>query len=220
MDFDTLITLPFRAEQLAVPGVAPSVLDSLLQTATDRTVPVCTMVYTHELGQQLGEFVKESVCLAIAIPPDTHLDWTAQTADWLIPYCEVNHLERTTLALVILGDGLVAISTAALAPMLFGVEKVFVVFVAQQGTLAVAYRWNEKCLASVTAADVAAKRYEFDEYGSARAVAIGKPIFGCSDGPALVPMPVALKADGTVEPDIRRELQLRPFSPYNPEYAA
>jgi hypothetical protein len=166
------------------------------------------------------DFNNESLCLVVAIPDANGLNWKAQLTDWVIPYCEVNHLEQTTRALAMLGDGPIAVPTAALAPLLFGVEKALVVFATQQSTVAAAYRWNEKFLATVEAIDTAAEKYEFDEYQSARAVAIGRPIFGCSDAPALVPMPVTLKADGTVQPHEERELQLLPFSPYNPEYAA
>jgi hypothetical protein len=218
MNLDALSSSQHLAHMLTLSGHTPAALEPLLKQAIGQNASLCAMFNTKELGQQFSDFSNEPHCLAIAVPDSGILDWTAQLADWIIPYCEVNHKDRTTRALLMLGEGPIAVPTFALAPMLFGVESVLVVFSTREGTLVAAYRWNEKFLATVEAADIAAKNYEFDDYASACAVAIGKPIFGCSEAPASVPLHVSLEADGMFQLYEEPNVQLLPFSPYDPEY--
>jgi hypothetical protein len=215
MNLDALSSSQHLAETLVLPHKTPTALEPFLKHAVEQNTLLCSPFKTRELGQRFTEFSKEMDCLVIAVPHAEGLDWAAQSTDWVVPYCEVNHTELTTRALVMLGDGPVAVTTFALASILFGVEKVFVAFVTPQGTLAVSYRWNEAFLATIETADTAAERYEFDEYRSARAISLGKPVSGCNDVPALVPSLVRLEADGTFQPYEEPNVQLLPFNPYN-----
>lgn len=219
MNIDALSSSQNLAEVLALPGHTPAALEPFLKHAVEKQMLLCATFDTADLGQRFSDFSDESLCLAVAVPDSNVLDWAAQLTDWVIPFCEVNHSDRTTRELVMLGDGPVAVPTHAIYPVLVGVDKVLVVFSTQQGTLAAAYTWNEKFLATVEAVDIAAKRYEFDEYKSARAIAIGKPISGCSDAPALVPMPVTLEDNDTARPHEERQVHVYPFSSCDLEYA-
>jgi hypothetical protein len=218
MNFEALSSSQYPADTLALPNHVPATLEPLLKQAVEQNTSLCTIVNTTELGKPFSGFSEEMDCLAIAVPDADSVDWATQSTDWVVPYCEVNHAKQTTRALVMLGDGPIAVPTCAIAPKLFGADKVFVVYVTPQGTLAVSYRWNEAFLATIEAADTAAERYEFDEYQSARAISIGKPIVGCSDAPALVPERVTVESDGTFHPFDEPNVQLLPFSPYSPEH--
>ena len=105
-DIDTLREL--AADRLSFVSEVPGAMQELATLASTRTTPVCTFRYTNELNGAFGDFVDDSLYLAIAIPDSVEVDWTKQVTDWLIPHCEANHESQTNRALVLLGDGPIA----------------------------------------------------------------------------------------------------------------
>jgi hypothetical protein len=177
------------------PSAPTAELKALLQQATANEQPMCTYIGSAEVDETYQSFLTEPLCFAVALPDASKIDWVNQTTDWLIPYCEVNHLEQIARSLVMLGDGPIAVRTESLAPCLFDARALFVYFVTPEGTLLVKYRWNERLVGSVSAADIAAERYEPDDYESARCIAMGWPVVGVGQEPALIAMDANPRSD-------------------------
>jgi hypothetical protein len=122
-----------------------ALLASLRDFTYDRAGLGCYVVPTHSLPTSIAQYGDEAQSLALIVGPGVSIDWEQQMADWVIPFNELDYVERRADTLVLLGDGPIAIDWTRAAALLSTAQRaVTVLYVFPEAWIAVRYRWNPK----------------------------------------------------------------------------
>jgi hypothetical protein len=122
-----------------------ALLASLRDLTYDRADLGCYVVPTNSLPTSIAQDSDEAQCLALIVRPGLGIDWRQQMADWVIPFNELDYVERRADTLLLLGDGPIAIDWTQAAGVLSNAQRaITVLYLFPAAWIAVRYRWNPK----------------------------------------------------------------------------